>query len=100
VTLGSPLALPHAVFERLDPAPVAERGVKPAGVTRWINLADPGDLVALPVKGISRKFDGVGLDDHAVVHAFGFHLVSNYLKCPKLADALRSVVVSPDAARN
>jgi hypothetical protein len=76
------------------------RGETDRGGARWINLADPGDLVALPVKGISRKFDGVGLDDHVVVHAFDFHLVSNYLKCPKLADALRSVVVSPGVARN
>ncbi|MDX8146932.1 serine peptidase [Lentzea sp. BCCO 10_0061] len=97
VTLGSPLALPHAVFHRLDPAPLDERGAKPPGVARWINLADPGDLVALPAGGISRRFDDVDGDEHDVVHAFDFHLVSNYLKCKKLGDELRSVGAPPDA---
>lgn len=99
VTLGSPLALPRAVFHRLDPAPLAERGAKPPGVVRWTNLADPGDLVAIPAKGVSRRFDGVDTDEHDVVHAFDFHLVSNYLKCSKLADELRSIGIPPDMVR-
>ena len=88
VTLGSPLALPHAVFPRLRPAPEGNRGARPPGVTRWVNLADPGDLVAVPRHGISRRFVGVEVDEHSVVHAFDFHLVSNYLSCAKLVSTL------------
>ena len=88
VTLGSPLALPHAVFPRLRPAPENDRGARPPGVARWVNLADPGDLVAVPRFGVSRRFADVDVDEHSVVHAFDFHLVSNYLSCPRLVTTL------------
>ena len=85
ITLGSPLALPHAVFPRLQPAPTNNRGTRPPGVQTWINLADPGDLVALPPHGISNRFSGVNQDEHTVIHAFDFHLVGNYLRSRRLA---------------
>ncbi|GAA0996125.1 hypothetical protein GCM10009555_091500 [Acrocarpospora macrocephala] len=84
VTLGSPLAAPKAIFERLTPPPVAGRGERPPGVARWANLADPGDLFAIPRKGISQRFAGVDSDDHDVVHAFDFHKVVNYLQTARL----------------
>lgn len=53
LTLGSPLTLPHAVFHRLVPRPGGPAddsrppfGVRPPGVARWVNIADPGDPVA------------------------------------------------------
>ncbi|WP_328881867.1 serine peptidase [Streptomyces sp. NBC_00299] len=89
VTIGSPLALPKVVFDRLDPAPVADRGARPHAVGRWANLADPGDLVALPAKGVSRRFSGVDSDDHVVVHqGFRFHHAEKYLQAPALARLL------------
>ncbi|MGW9024961.1 serine peptidase [Streptomyces sp. NPDC055722] len=92
VTLGSPLALPKAVFNRLTPAPHAGRGQRPQAVQRWANLADPGDLVALPVKGISRLFDGVESDEHCSVHqTYRFHHVEQYLKNQALARLLTSL---------
>ncbi|MEU6072803.1 hypothetical protein [Micromonospora sp. NPDC047074] len=66
--LGSPLAMPHAVFPRLDPAPVAGLGSRLPNVKRWVNIADVGDLVA--------------------IHAFDFHMVANYFACPPLAAEL------------
>lgn len=63
-------------------------------VTRLINLADAGDLVALPVKGISRLFEGVDLDD--MVHTFEFHMVSNYL--PGVPETCRRFEVGWSAA--
>jgi hypothetical protein len=90
ITVGSPLALPHAVFPRLVPAPENGLGARPPGVRRWINLADPGDLVALPPQGISRRFHGIDLDDQSVIHAFDFHLVANYLANQRLAQILHS----------
>ncbi|QUQ64605.1 serine peptidase [Kutzneria sp. CA-103260] len=88
ITLGSPLALPHAVFPRLQPVPQNDRGARPPGVARWVNLADPGDLVAVPRFGVSRRFSGVDLDEHSLVHTFDFHLVSHYLTSTRLISTL------------
>ncbi|MEH1098311.1 hypothetical protein V6V16_03910 [Micromonospora sp. CPCC 205561] len=88
VTLGSPLAMPHAVFPRLDPAPVAGLGCRPPNVRRWVNIADVGDLVAIPAGGVPTRFVDVAADHTAAIHAFDFHLVANYLACPPLAAEL------------
>ncbi|MGW7386664.1 hypothetical protein [Streptomyces sp. NPDC054794] len=96
VTLGSPLALPKAVFDRLTPAPSGGRGARPAAVQRWANLADRGDLVAIPPKGISRRFSQVESDNDCSIHAFDFHLAANYLKTSELA-ALLDTVQAEDA---
>lgn len=84
LTLGSPLALPRAVFERLIPSPQgvgsARRGTRPPGGTRWINIADPGDPVAIPPQ-LGRFFDGIALDHTTVINPlFGFHHAENYLR--------------------
>jgi hypothetical protein len=88
VTLGSPLALPHAVFPRLDPAPADGLGSRPPNVRRWVNIADAGDLVAIPRGGVPRRFTGVAADHTALIHAFDFHLAANYLACAPLAAEL------------
>ncbi|MEU0175004.1 hypothetical protein ABZ178_16815 [Streptomyces massasporeus] len=85
VTMGSPLALPHGVFDRLIPAPTgappARFGVRPAGVARWVNIADPGDPVAIPPR-LARAFTGISDDLTDPIHpAFGFHHAQNYLSC-------------------
>lgn len=88
VTLGSPLAMRGMVFDRLDPA---TNGVRPArrppGVRRWVNIADPGDIVAVP-KWLRRAFD-LDLDLETVIHTFDFHKVHNYLSCATLGAVLR-----------
>ncbi|QIY93084.2 serine peptidase [Streptomyces sp. S1D4-11] len=92
LTLGSPLALPKAVFERLLPPPVSARGSRPAGVHRWVNIADPGDPVAIPPR-LARSFDGVDLDLTTTVHGgFGFHHAKNYLRCAPTAATLGPLV--------
>jgi hypothetical protein len=88
VTLGSPLALPHAVFPRLDPAPIDGLGSRPPNVKRWANIADAGDLIAIPPGGVPRRFTGVAADHTSAIHAFDFHLAANYLACPPLAAEL------------
>lgn len=86
VTLGSPLAAPGAVFESLEPPPIAGQGTKPAGVTRWENYADLGDLVALPPRlgnrfPIDKQLDiNIGLVD--------FHSLGSYLSHRKVAMAI------------
>lgn len=89
VTLGSPLALPHAVFPRLQPAPIDEKGQRPPNVGCWVNLADPGDLVAIPPGGIKRCFDGVQDPRDQPIHAFDFHKAANYLGTPQLRTLLQ-----------
>ncbi|MFD5750679.1 DAK2 domain-containing protein [Streptomyces sp. NPDC127033] len=49
VTVGSPLGVPGAVFDMLDPAPdTSGNGTRPPGIRHWANIAEAGDLVALP----------------------------------------------------
>ncbi|MGW3384518.1 hypothetical protein ACWDCO_30660 [Streptomyces albogriseolus] len=91
ITVGSPLALPHAVFPRLQPAHVGLVGRRPPGVRRWVNLADPGDLVAIPPGGVGRSFDGVDEDLESTIHAFDFHLVHHYLADVQLGNILRGL---------
>ncbi|WP_377268555.1 serine peptidase [Peterkaempfera sp. SMS 1(5)a] len=86
VTLGSPLGLPGAVFEALDPEPLAGRGARPPGVARWVNLADPGDLVALP----RRLGDRFPVDQHAEAYVgrLDFHTLGGYLGSGMTAAAM------------
>ncbi|SDE08984.1 hypothetical protein [Glycomyces harbinensis] len=92
VTLGSPLAMP-TVFGRLTPAPVGALGARPPGVGRWVNIADRGDLVAVPPGGMSKRFDGVDVDVHDTIGAFDFHRVAKYLRCRELDAALHDRAV-------
>jgi hypothetical protein len=86
VTLGSPLGLPGAVFDMLDPAPLAGHGKRPPGLRHWINIADAGDLVALP----RRLGDRFPVDAHEEVHmaVADFHTMNMYLACGLTAAAL------------
>ncbi|MGH3926221.1 MAG: serine peptidase, partial [Pseudonocardiaceae bacterium] len=75
-----PLGMPDVVFDRLDPLPNG-RGARPPGVTRWVNLADPGDLIAIP-RPLTRRFNKIDADHESSIHAFDFHRVDHYLACP------------------
>lgn len=93
LTLGSPLALPHAVFDRLTPRPTGlststPLGARPEGVARWVNIADPGDPVAIPPR-LARAFTGIALDLTDSIHpTYGFHHAKNYLSCAATAATL------------
>jgi len=67
LTLGSPLAIPRAIFDRLDPSPVASCGARPPGAAAWANLADIGDIVAIPRAGLAPHFDGLDHDNPAII---------------------------------
>ncbi|MGY5132571.1 hypothetical protein ACWGJW_09185 [Streptomyces nigrescens] len=92
LTLGSPLAMPHAVYHRLLPSPTERPAGRPPGVHAWVNLADPGDLVAIPEKGVSKAFSGVDVDRHTLVGAFDFHKVKNYLSARQVVATLTECV--------
>lgn len=84
ITVGSPLALPNAVFERLAPPPLGGQGHRPPGVARWVNVADIGDIVAIPRGGVSRRFSGVEQDLDVRIDRNSFHSIRSYLGSPEL----------------
>jgi hypothetical protein len=87
ITLGSPLAIPRAVFHRLQPAPVGDVGLRPPNVRRWLNISDAGDLVAIP-RPLTTYFPDIDLDLSDSIGLFNFHLVGGYLASPAVAASL------------
>jgi hypothetical protein len=89
LTLGSPLAMPGVIFERLDPQPVNGRGARPPGSAAWVNLADIGDIVATPRTGLALHFDGLDYDNPAIIiDERAFHGIREYLTSPDTARIL------------
>jgi hypothetical protein len=70
----------------LDPAPTGGRGARPPGLAHWVNIADPGDLVAVP-RRLGDRFD---VDGHHEEHiaAVDFHTLDHYLGCGLVAAAV------------
>jgi alpha-beta hydrolase superfamily lysophospholipase len=90
ITLGSPLAMPDIVFDRLADHPGPRQ--RPPGVGRWINVADLGDIIAIPAKGIGRNFERVAADLSDSIHSFDFHRATNYLASSTATAVLATVV--------
>lgn len=86
ITFGSPLAMPHLIYDRLAPHEGERR--RPPGVARWINIADPGDIIAIPPKEIPVRFAGVTADLTDAIGAFSYHRVTGYLANPVTAGIL------------
>lgn len=77
ITLGSPLAIRGMVFDRLEPNPNGARPVpKPQNVKRWVNIADYGDIVAVPPK-LQNAFNVD--EDHEIDLGIAFHDIRKYL---------------------
>ena len=91
ITLGSPLALPDVVFPHLDPTPPNGKGRRPPGVRRWINIADPGDFIAIPC-GLAPYFDGIDTDLTTPIGVFDTHKVTGYLACTPTVAALATLL--------
>lgn len=87
LTLGSPLAMPDVIFPKLQPTPEDGTGHRPPGVRRWINIADPGDFIAVP-RRLGTYFKGVSADLTTPIAAFDMHKVTNYLASTTTAAAL------------
>ncbi|MBB6390011.1 hypothetical protein [Microbacterium thalassium] len=97
LTIGSPLALPKVVYDKLTPSTATGRPGRPPGVKRWVNLADPGDLVAVP-RLLSRYFDGIDTDLEptiSTVRVFNFHDVDRYLANPTTTGIINTTLNSP-----
>lgn len=76
--------MPGVVLERLR-APAMHR---PPCVRRWVNLADIGDVVALPRIGLGQAFTGVEEDIPVTIGIWDFHTVGAYLRAPTVRNAL------------
>ncbi|MEZ0073800.1 hypothetical protein [Planotetraspora sp. GP83] len=89
ITLGSPLGMNQVIFQRLRPGPMNDRCGRPPGVKRWVNLADIGDLVAIPAD-LRTRFDDVEQPGPLRIAAVDFHAVRNYLRCRDVRELLRA----------
>jgi hypothetical protein len=71
ITLGSPLGIRNLIFDALDPPPSDGLGRWPPGITRWTNISDDGDIVALD-KRLAPLFGGdlidIGVHNGATAH--------------------------------
>jgi len=91
VSLGSPLGVPKVIFDQLEPSPVDGVGVWPAGLVRWTNMADKGDVVAL-VKNLSSCF-GERVRDLLVNNEVNAHDVRPYLTAGETGRAIAEGLV-------
>lgn len=86
VTVGSPLGISNLVFDKLAPSPTHGRGAFPGTARAWVNVASPGDVVAL-VKQLASKFDGP-VADHLVENGAKAHDASPYLTSVEVGAAV------------
>ncbi|WAL67356.1 hypothetical protein ORV05_06095 [Amycolatopsis cynarae] len=78
VTLGGPLALPGALGED-------EPHGRPPSVRRWVNVADIGDIVAVPQAVLAERFTGLARDLTINAGIWEFQTPGAYLRSPAVA---------------
>ncbi|MEW2519091.1 serine peptidase [Actinacidiphila alni] len=89
ITLGSPLGLPGAIRDRLSLGPGNEDrvGQRPPGVRRWVNIADIGDVVAIP-RDLPASFPGIDVHHEVSLGLVASHKATSYLSVPEVAAEL------------
>ncbi|MEX0172614.1 hypothetical protein [Streptomyces sp. LMG1-1-1.1] len=95
VTIGSPLGIPHLVFDRLQPTPSKGHGHRPGCVRHWTNVCDRGDVVAL-VKRLAPSFGDV--DDVLVANGWQAHAIEHHLTAVETGRAIARGLHSPGSA--
>lgn len=87
ITLGSPLGMPGVIHERLSLGEGNEgaKGKRPPGVRRWVNIADIGDIVAIP-RDLPGCFPGIDVHHEVSLGAVVSHKATRYLARPEVAD--------------
>ena len=98
VTLGCPLGIPRLIFDQLHPPPVQGRGAWPAPARRWVNVADPGDVVALceqlaPLFGPGPA--GASVVDRLVDNGDQPHEAGRYLNSRQTGEAVGASLAGP-----
>jgi hypothetical protein len=94
ITLGSPLGTPGLVLDQLDPAPVDGKGVWPAAVRRWTNVAAEGDLATLAAPQLAPVF-GDAVQDAYVFNGRHPHAIEPYLNSAATGAALAAALDLP-----
>lgn len=89
ITLGSPLGMPHVFYERLSLGEGNEqsKGQRPPGVRRWVNIADIGDIVAIP-RDLPSRFPGIDAHHEVSLGPIASHKATRYLARPEVAAEL------------
>ncbi|MFV5995480.1 hypothetical protein ACNPQM_24385 [Streptomyces sp. NPDC056231] len=65
----------------------APAAIRPHGAAAWVNVADPGDIVAIP-QPLTERFNKVTTDVRTGIGAFPFHKAAGYLANRETADAV------------
>ncbi|WP_055420300.1 hypothetical protein [Streptomyces pactum] len=93
ITLGSPLGLPGAVYDRLSlgEGNAARKGERPPGVRRWVNVADIGDIVAIP-RDLPTLFPGIDAHHEVSLGLVASHKATRYLGVPEVAAEVAACV--------
>ncbi|WP_446038753.1 hypothetical protein [Streptomyces sp. SID1121] len=93
ITLGSPLGMPQVIFERLSLGEGNEgaKGARPPGVRRWVNLADIGDIVAVP-RDLPGLFPGIDAHHEVSLGLVASHKATRYLARPEVGRELAAVL--------
>ena len=94
VTLGSPLGIPNLIFDRLTPAPIHGHAAWPGALSRWVNVADPDDIVALrkELRGLFTASSGGTLEDRQVDNGDEPHAADRYLNAAQTGNAISDVL--------
>jgi pimeloyl-ACP methyl ester carboxylesterase len=91
ISIGSPLGIRNFVFDKLTPRPTALGvGVWPGKITRWTNVADAGDLVAIQ-KELWPYFGG-SLRDVLVYNGSSPHHGERYLTTREVGEAIAEAI--------
>ncbi len=93
VTLGSPLAVPNLILNRLQPSPDAGppiRGKRPPQIREWTNIAATNDFVALRKK-LGDHFHGK-ITDWEIDNGGSFHSALRYLNAEVTGRAVASAL--------
>ena len=96
VTMGSPLGLPGVVFERLEPAGAHPKPLP--NVARWVNVADLGDIVAVP-RNLSSIFAGIHREETVTIGAVAFHEVKRYLRSTVVGEEVAAALAGRPSPR-
>jgi hypothetical protein len=98
VTLGSPLGIPHLIFDKLTPAPRDGRGTWPGPVSGWVNIADRDDVVALRKQLVGLFPPPAAAEpvrDRLVDNGDRPHAIDRYLNSAPSGEALGDAITQP-----
>lgn len=92
ITIGSPLAMPQVIANKLQPSPQDGLLARPA-IRRWVNISHVDDWIAHP----SSLDDHVAgrVEDNLIEHSEKPHDVLNYLRSAPLARAVAKALQLP-----